>query len=88
MGTSKRSKIELNEYFQIGHLYEYKMNKLSQIKENGGIITKTYMLNSFTKQWSFGVLEKSMLMEDIQNHGEEISFLYTNDSVEILKKIS
>ena len=88
MGTSKRSKIKLDEYFQIGHLYEYKMNKLSQIKENGGIITKTYMLKGFTKQWSFGVLEKSMLMEDIQNHGEEISFLYTNDSVEILKKIS
>jgi hypothetical protein len=89
MGTSKRSKINLNEYFEIGHLYQYKFNKLSQIKANGGkILTKTYILKSFTKEWDFGVLTKAMIMEDIEGDQEETIFPYKADSAEILKKIS
>ena len=89
MGTSKRSKINLNEYFQIGHLYEYKLNKLSQIYTNSGkILIKTYVLKGFTKEWDFGILTKAMIMEDIEGVQEETIFPYKSDSVEILKKIS
>jgi hypothetical protein len=79
---------KLKEYFQVGHLYEYEMNKFSQVIENGGFITKTFILKGFTKEWSFGTLEPFMILEDIERNGETRTFPYRVDSIEFLKKIS
>ena len=78
----------LKEYFQIGHLYEYEMNKFSQVAENGGFVTKTYILKGYTKEWIFGNLEKFMVLEDIERNGETRTFPWRADSIEFLKKIS
>jgi hypothetical protein len=79
----------LKDYFQVGHLYEYEMNKLSEIIENNGkVVTKVYFFKRFTQEWSFGTLEKFMVMEDIESNQEIRTFPYRYDSIEFLKKIS
>ena len=83
-----KKKPTLKEYFQIGHLYEYEMNKFSQVIENGGFITKTYLLKGFSKEWSYGTLEPFIVLEDIEREGEIKTFPYRADSIEFLKKIS
>jgi hypothetical protein len=83
-----KKKPTFKEYFQIGHLYEYEMNKFSQVIENGGFITKTFILKGFTKEWSFGTLEPFIVLEDIQSNGETRTFPYRADSMDFLKKIS
>jgi hypothetical protein len=72
----------LKDYFQVGHLYEVTYNKLSQIKENGGIIKRIFVLKHINPY-----LSKDMLFEDIQN-GEEQYFYYEEYNVDTLKKIS
>ena len=72
----------LKEYFQVGHLYEVTYNKLSQIKENGGIVKKTFLLKQINP-----FLSKDMLFEDIEN-GEEQYFYYEEYNKDTLKKIS
>jgi len=72
----------LKEYFQVGHLYEVTYNKLSQIKENGVIIKKTFLLKHINP-----LLTKDMLFEDIEN-GEEQFFYYEEYNIDTLKKIS
>ena len=86
--TIMKKNTELKEYFQIGHLYEYEMNKFSQVIENGGFVTKTYILKGYTQEWSFGTLEKFMVLEDIERNGETRTFPWRHDSIEFLKKIS
>lgn len=72
----------LKEYFQVGHLYEVTYNKLSQIKENGGIVKKTLLLKHINPY-----LSKDMVFEDIQN-GEIQYFYYEEYNKDTLKKIS
>jgi len=83
-----KKNISLKEYFQIGHLYEYEMNRFSQVAENGGFVTKTYILKAFTKEWSFGILDPFIVLEDIEREGEIKTFPWRHDSIEFLKKIS
>ena len=78
----KKTTITLEEYFQVGHLYEVTYNKLSQIKENGRIIKKVLLLKKVTPH-----ISKDMIFEDIENGDEEI-FYYEPYNIDTLKKIS
>lgn len=79
----KKKQTILEEYFQAGHLYEYQMNKFSQIKDNGGrIIKKVLLLKKVMPH-----ITKDMLFEDIEN-GEEQIFYYEDYNIDTLKKIS
>ena len=73
---------KLNEYFQVGHLYEVTYNKLSQIKENGGITKKVFLLKQIIPH-----ISKDMIFEDIEN-GEIQVFYYEEYNIDTLKKIS
>ena len=77
---------KLKEYFQVGHLYEYEMNKFSQVIENGGFITRTYLLVKFYDDEYSG--EKRMHFVDIEGKSEDRTFPYNKDLFEFLKKIS
>ncbi len=72
---------KLSEYFQVGHLYEVTYNKLSQIKENGGITKKVLLLKEVIH------ISKDMIFEDIEN-GEIQVFYYEEYNIDTLKKIS
>lgn len=76
------TKPKLSDYFQVGHLYEVTYNKLSQIKENGGITKRTFILKQINPH-----ISKDMLFEDIEN-GEEQFFYYEEYNIDTLKKIS
>jgi len=79
--------IDIHEYFQIGHLYEYEMNRFSEIAENyGKIVIRTYLLTKFYNDEFSG--EKRMFFEDIEGKGNDRTFPYNKDIVEYLKKIS
>lgn len=71
----------LKEHFQVGHLYEYEMNKLSQVKENGGIIKKTLLLKKVD------IKQGSLYFDNIQNGDVEV-FYYEEYNIDTLKKIS
>lgn len=73
---------KLSEYFQVGHLYEVTYNKLSQIKENGGITKKVFLLKQIIPH-----ISKDMIFEDIEN-GEIQVFYYEEYNIDTLKKIS
>ena len=72
----------LKDYFQVGHLYEVTYNKLSQIKENGGITKKVFLLKQIIPH-----ISKDMIFEDIEN-GEIQVFYYEEYNIDTLKKIS
>ena len=82
LNKANMTNTKLSDYFQVGHLYEVTYNKLSQIKENGGIIKRTFVLKQINPY-----ISRDMLLEDIEN-GEEQFFYYDEYNIDTLKKIS
>ena len=73
---------KLSDYFQVGHLYEYKMDRFSQIKDNGGLIIKKILLLKRIDEKS-----SSLFFDNIEN-GEGEVYYYEDYNMDTLKKIS